>query len=150
MYVFLLGLHNILRWVVVLAAIYVLYRSYSGLFGRRAYTEADASSARWFTISMDVQLLVGLLLYFVFSPLTREAMRDFGAAMSNTVLRFFAVEHLLMMVVAVVLAHVGSAQVKRLTEDRAKFMRSAIWFTLSILLVLASIPWNTRPILPGM
>lgn len=147
MYVFTLALHNILRWVVVLTALWLMYRTYSGLFGRRTYTAQDAAAGRWFTTSLDVQLLLGLLLYFVLSPLTKNALADFGAAMSNSDVRFFLVEHSLMMVVAVVVAHVGAAQVRKSADDRAKFVRSAIWYTIAILVVLASIPWQ-RSLLP--
>jgi hypothetical protein len=57
---------------------------------------------------MDVQLLIGFLLYLFFSPMTTGALRDFGSAMGNSVLRFYAVEHLFGMVVAVIIAHVGA------------------------------------------
>lgn len=147
MYVFTLALHNIMRWVVVLTALWLMYRTYSGLFGRRAYTAQDAAAGRWFTIGLDVQLLLGLLLYFVLSPLTKNALADFGGAMSNSDVRFFLVEHSLMMVVAVIVAHVGSAQVRKSADDRAKFVRSAIWYTIAVLVVLASIPWQ-RSLLP--
>jgi hypothetical protein len=145
----MLALHNLLRWVVILAALYLLFRTYSGLFGRRAYAAQDAAAGRWFTISLDVQVLVGLLLYFVVSPLMRVAMADFGAAMGDSNLRFFAVEHSLMMVVAVILGHVGTAQVRKAADDRAKFVRSAIWYTLAILVMLAAVPWVQRPLLPA-
>ena len=58
-------------------------------------------------IALDVQMLLGLLLYGVLSPYTAAAMKDFGAAMRDPVLRFWAVEHLTMMLSAVVLVHVG-------------------------------------------
>jgi len=150
MYAFLLALHNLLRWVVVLLALYLLIRTYWGLLGRRTFTLQDANAGRWFTISLDVQVLVGLILYFVVSPITRGALADFGAAMSDSGIRFFAVEHLLMMVVAVILSHVGTAQVRKAPDDRARFVRSAIWYTLAIVVLLVGIPWVQRPMLRGL
>jgi hypothetical protein len=150
MYSWVLLLHNLLRWVVILTALYLLFRTYAGLFGRSAYTTQDAAAGRWFTISLDVQVLFGLLLYFVLSPKTRAALANFGAAMSDSSLRFFAVEHILMMVVAVILGHVGTAQVRKAVGDRAKFVRSAIWYTLAILVLLAGIPWTQAPLLRGL
>ncbi|MCC6168097.1 MAG: hypothetical protein IT329_12800 [Caldilineaceae bacterium] len=149
MYALVLGLHNLLRWVVILAALYLLFRTYSGLFGRRAFTGQDAAAARWFTISLDVQVLVGLLLYFVLSPVTRAALANFGAAMSDSQMRFFAVEHSLMMIVAVILGHIGTAQVRKAADDRTKFVRSAIWYTIAILVILAAVPWAFSPLLPA-
>ena len=95
---------------------------------------------------MDIQLLLGLLLYFVFSPITKTAFQDFGAAMADSELRYFAVEHLLMMVIAVVLVHIGRALSRRADTDNSKYKRAAIFFTLSLLVVLAAIPWF-RPLL---
>lgn len=150
MYALFLALHNLLRWVVVLLALYLLIRTYGGLLGRRTFTLQDANAGRWFTIGLDVQVLVGLILYFVVSPITRGALANFGEAMSNADIRFFAVEHLLMMVVAVVLSHVGTAQVRKATDDRTKFVRSAIWYTLAIVVLLVGIPWVQRPLLRGL
>jgi len=69
-----------------------------------------ASGEGWglfFMITLDLQLLLGLVLYFVLSPFTTQALNDFGAAMRNAPLRFFAVEHVTLMLAAVILVHVG-------------------------------------------
>ena len=150
MYQFLLASHNIMRWVVVVLAIYALVRIFMGLFGKREFAESDRKSLSFYAIGMDIQLVLGLLLYFIFSPITTAAFNDFGAAMSNSALRFFAVEHILLMVIAVVLAHVAVAMARRAPTSDAKFRRAAIWLTLSVLAVMVSIPWNTRPMLPQL
>ena len=67
--------------------------------------------------------------------------------MSNSDLRFFLVEHLVGMIIAVVLAHVGRATSRRAEDDNGKFKRAAIFHTLAMLVVLLSIPWF-RPLLP--
>ena len=149
MYEIFLAAHNLLRWIafalVLLAAInYIL-----GWAQKREWNETDRKLGLFATISLDVQLLLGLLLYFVYSPLTKSALQDFGAAMGITDLRFYAVEHALFMVLAVILAHVGSALAKKAAEPKAKFMRLAIFFGLALLLVLAGIPWG-RPLFPGL
>ena len=95
----------------------------------------------YYTISMDIQLLLGLLLYFIFSPITRAAFQDFGAAMSNSGLRFFAIEHALVMLLAVVFAHLGSALSKKAPDSTGKFKRAALWYALSVLLLIAGMPW---------
>lgn len=150
MYQFTLAAHNIMRWIVVLLAVYALVRIFMGVFGKREFTESDRKALSFYAIGMDVQLLLGLLLYFFLSPLTTAAMSNFGAAMSDSTLRFFAVEHILLMVVAVVLAHVAVMMARRATTSASKFNRAAIWLTLSVLAVLAAIPWATRPLLPQL
>ena len=92
---------------------------------------------------------MGILLYFVFSEITKAALRDFGAAMSNSGMRFFALEHAVFMLLAVVFAHIGSSLSKKAIEDTAKFKRVVLWFGLAVLFVLAGIPWS-RPLLPGL
>lgn len=147
MYMVTLAIHNLLRWVVVALAAYALVRLYAGLFGKKEFTETDRKAISFYTISMDIQLVVGLLLYFVLSQLTTAALGNFGAAMRDSNLRFFAVEHISVMIVAVILAHLASILVKRATTSAAKFRRGAIWTTLSVLALLFAIPW-WRPLLP--
>jgi hypothetical protein len=111
-----------------------------------ALTERDSSARtdRWgliLLISLDLQLLIGLLLYFALSPFTAEALRDFGAAMRNPPLRFFAVEHVTLMLAAVVLVHVGRVMGRKAVTTDAKRIRSLASFGLALLLMLLAIPW---------
>ena len=149
MYSVLLILHSVLRWVVIVAAVAAVVRGWSGWMGGRVWTDADRGVGKLFTISMDVQLVLGLLLYFVFSPVTRAAMQDMGAAMAVRETRFFAAEHLAIMVVAVVAVHVTSVLARRGSTDASRFRRAAIGYTLSLLLVLVGIPWF-RGLWPGL
>jgi spore maturation protein SpmA len=69
--------------------------------------------------------------------------------MQSSELRFFVLEHLLMMVLAVIFAHVGVAAAKRVEDSVLKHRRSAIWFSLSLIALLVGMPWF-RPLLPGL
>jgi hypothetical protein len=146
MYEFTLILHNLMRWVVLALAVFALLRIFMGLFGKKEWSETDRRSLSFYAIGMDIQLVLGLLLYFVVSPFMDGIRADFGAAMGNSATRFFAVEHLLMMVVAVVLAHVATITARRASTSAAKFRQGAIWLTLSVLAVLVAIPWAQRPL----
>jgi hypothetical protein len=146
MYEFTLILHNLMRWVVLLLAVFALVRIYMGLFGKKEWSETDRKSLSFYAIGMDIQLVLGLLLYFVVSPFMAGIRADFGASMSNSATRFFAVEHLLMMVIAVVLAHVATITARRASTSAGKFRQGAIWLTLSVLAVVVSIPWAQRPL----
>ena len=140
-YTLLLTLHNITRWLLIIAAVIALYSAFSGWLGKKAWTKQDDRAGMMFTSLFDLQVLFGLILYFFVSPITTAALRNFGAAMSNSSMRFFAVEHFVMMLIAMGLAHVGRAQSRKAGTDSAKFKRAAIWFTVSVVLLLASIPW---------
>lgn len=148
MYPFLLALHNILRWVVVITALYALFRSLSGFLGNNSWTGADRKAGMFFSMSLDVQLLVGLILYFIFSPLSKQFLANMGDAMSNAELRFFGMEHLVLMLVAVMLAHIGNASGKKDIPDKDKFKRASLFFTLAVVAIVLGTPWG-RPLLPG-
>jgi Na+-driven multidrug efflux pump len=149
MYQIVLAIHNILRWVVLILAVVALYRAYAGWIGKRDYTETDRKSGVFFSISIDIQLLVGIILYIFLSPITRTAFQDFGTAMTIPDIRFFAVEHILLMILAVILVHVGTVVSKRATSDESKHRRAAIWYSLTVLAIILAIPW-WRPLLPGI
>ena len=147
MYPIVLGLHNITRWIVLIVGVVAVVRAFMGWFGKKPWVDLDNKLGLYFTISMDVQLLLGLLLYVVLSPITTAAFSDFGAAMGDPTVRFWLVEHIFMMIVAVILAHVGRTLSKKAATDVSKHQRAAIFFTLAIVAVLAAIPWF-RPLLP--
>jgi len=138
MYGIVLNIHSWLRWVVIIAGLWTILRAW--VPGPRPWTNTDDRSVRAFVIALDIQMLLGLLLYFVLSPFTRQAMADMGMAMKVPGLRFFAVEHTLGMVIAITLAHVGAARIRKAPLER-RHRIAAIYFVLALLAILASIPW---------
>ncbi len=94
-----------------------------------------------FTTFMDLNVLIGIFLAFILSPITRGAFQDMGAAMRDSTARFFVAEHWLLMIVALVLAHVGSSRAKKAADDKGKFKQTAIFFTIAMVLILLAIPW---------
>ncbi|HJW90438.1 MAG TPA: hypothetical protein VJ436_07340 [Anaerolineales bacterium] len=149
MYSFVLAVHNILRWVAIILAIVALARAYSGWLGRREWTATDRKIGVFFASAMDLQLLLGLILYIVLSPTTRTAFSNFGAAMRVADVRFFALEHILYMVIAIVCVHIGTAAARKATQAVDKHRQAAIWFSLGGLALLLGMPWF-RPWLPGL
>jgi hypothetical protein len=94
---------------------------------------------------LDLQLLLGLALYFILSPITGNVFQDFGGAMSNAVLRFWAVEHVFGMVIGVALAHVGRVRVRKTADAARRHKLAAIFFGLALVAILAAIPWPGTP-----
>lgn len=144
MYPGVLLVHSWLRWAVVITGVLALLRAVVGASGRRPWTPTDDRAGLWFTIALDVQILIGLWLYFVLSPFTTEAFRDFGAAMRTPVLRFWAVEHAFGMIVGVALAHVGRIRIRKAHPSRRHTI-AAIFFGIALVAILASIPWPGMP-----
>ena len=145
MYMLVLALHSLLRWVVLAAGLLAFLRALMGLRARRDWTPADGRAGQLFVGMLDLQLLLGLALYLMLSPMTRIAFQDFGAAMGNSVLRFWAVEHIFGMAVAVALAHVGRVRVRRAADSARRHRLAAIFFGLALAAVLATIPWPGTP-----
>ena len=149
MYSAALTLHSALRWVVLLIGLLVVARACAGWTGQRPWTPADNRASLWFTIALEIQLLAGLLLYFVLSPLTQMALENIAATMRNPSLRFWSVEHPFGMVVALVLAHVGRVRIRKATTDAGRHEVAAIVFAIAMVVILLSSPWpgtpNARP-----
>ncbi len=141
LYEILLALHSWVRWPVLILAIIFLVRVYWGWLGNKAWTTADGRTERIYSSLFDLQILLGLILYFFVSPITTGALRNFGAAMGNPGVRFFAIEHALLMILASVAAHMGGTNVKKEPNDRSKFKKAALWYTLALVLLLVAIPW---------
>jgi len=146
-YLLTLSLHNLLRWIVLIIGIVATVRAWIGWLGKKEWDERDRKLGTFFGISFDIQLLLGLLLYFVFSPLTTETiLPNFGAAMQNSELRFFAIEHVGMMILALILVHLGSVLAKKGKDSLDQHRKAAIFFTIAMLILLAAIPWF-RPLI---
>jgi hypothetical protein len=99
----ILVIHNLLRWAVVLFGVWTLINGLTGYFGKRSFTANDNRSNLFFMISCDIQLLIGLILYFNNGWFAR--LKDLGNNMKDPYTRFFTMEHLTMMLIAWVLVH---------------------------------------------
>jgi hypothetical protein len=142
MYSLVLLLHSWLRWLTIAAGLGATLTAFSGQAGA-----ASARADRWsliFTIALDVQLLLGLVLYVALSPATAAIFDDFGAAMRDPVARFWGVEHVTLMLVSVIAAHVGRVLARKAPTPAAKRLRLAACMTIATVAMLAAIPW------PGM
>ena len=145
MYTAVVFLHSLLRWVVLVLAAIAIVRALRGLSGKKPFSRADDKAGLFFMISLDVQLLLGLLLYFALSPITGAALSGFGAAMKDRTLRFWAVEHGFMMLLGIALVHVGRVAVRRAEDDKSKHKKALVFYALGTLLVVAGIPWPFLP-----
>ena len=137
-----LDTHSILRYLVLLFGIYAITKSYRGFRKNRAYGKNDNLSATLFVASVHLQALLGLVLYFKNDWYTRigTAFQD----MSNSYLRFFAIEHIFGMLVAVVLIQMGRSMSKKATDDAQKHRIAFKFFLIGMIIMLATIPGPFR------
>ncbi|MBC8144255.1 MAG: hypothetical protein H7X80_01650 [bacterium] len=140
MYPILLSLHGIFRWIVLATALWAVIRFVSGWLGKKSFTETDSKARKFYTIALDIQFTFGLILMFL-SPFVAAMFDDFKGGMKNTEVRYFGLEHVLIMLIAVVLAHIGAGVSKKATDDATRFKKGAIFFVLSLAVMLYGIPW---------
>lgn len=143
MYTGIKHLHSFLPYLLLtallLSIIILAYKRSSA----KPFTAADKRLALITLILAHVQLLAGLVLYFV-SPITKAAFQS-GEVMSNAVNRFYAVEHALLMLIAITLITIGYSKSKRQLESSAKFKTLVIFFVIALVLALSRIPWDVWP-----
>jgi hypothetical protein len=144
LYAVVLTIHSWLRWAVLFAGLVAFVRAAAGASRGSAWTAADDRTGFWFVTILDLQVLLGLVLYVFLSPFTHAAFGDFGAAMKNSGLRFWAVEHLTGMIVGVALAHIGRVR-SRKTDSLRRHRLVAIFFALALVAIAISIPWPGTP-----
>jgi hypothetical protein len=136
--------HSYWRWVVLVSAVVVLVRMIVGVLTRSEWTGADEGSVRRFLTAADFQMLIGVILYFGFSPFWLATYQSFHETMSSQVSRFFGVEHQTAMLLALVAAHVGRARAKRAVVGAKKYRAMLIAMLIFFALVLWAIPWPWR------
>lgn len=139
MYSLFLVLHSWLRWGALIAGVLALV----ALISDRG-PGGSARAEKWslfFIIALDLQLLLGLALYFGISPVMESIRADFGAAMRDSTSRFWAVEHIMLMLVAIGVAHVGRVLARKATTPDARRSRLLICFIVALLAILAATPW---------
>ena len=149
---FLVHLHSILRWFVLLLLLVAIFNSL--VAGSRPFIRSDARTGSILVIFADIMLLIGLALWY-WGPRGYRQIHDLGlsAVMKDKVhpdYRFFAVEHISMMIVAIILLHIGKAQGKKAISDKAKHRRTLVFYLLALLIILVSIPWPFREMFKGV
>lgn len=135
----LLLTHSLLRYVVLILLLVVIFKSLSGWMGKKTFTKGDEKLALFTLISAHIQLLLGLLLYFV-SPLVQFQK----GVMKEKMFRYWTVEHIAMMIIAIVLITAAKSSLKRLNTSESKFKRLFILNTLALIIILAAIAMAKR------
>jgi hypothetical protein len=136
----LLLVHSYFRWLVLLAGLLAVARMANGYTRQTVYGASDLRVSRIFIGLLDLQFLLGLILYAV-SPVTRDALKDMATSMQDPHVRFFVAEHPMMMFIALCAAHGSSIWARKSPSDRMKYLRSSMGFALALGLILAGIPW---------
>ncbi len=139
----LLHLHSFLRWIILILLLVAIYKSFTDR--NKAFTLGHKKTGMFLMICADIMLLLGLYQWIT-GPWGLKSIQANGMSgvMKNSVLRFFAIEHLIGMLIAIILIHVGYSYSKKNIPDAVKHKKVLIFFGIALLVILISIPWPFR------
>lgn len=142
-------IHSVTRWIVLLLLLFAIFNSL--IAGNRPFIKSDNRSGLLLMIFADTMLLLGLFQYFVgpWGYKQFERLGSMGAVMKDPVARFFAVEHIAGMLIAITLIHIGKAQARRAIPDKSKHNRTMLFYFIALVVILVSIPWPFRVVGAG-
>lgn len=144
MFPILLALHSLTRWLILITIIWSIVSAYRGYKKHRKFTKAD-NWLRLVTVSfVHIQLITGGWLYWI-SPIVDYFLNNFSVAVHQTQARFFGMEHITMMVLGVSLVTIGSSLARRKKKDQEKFKAIYVWYSIALLVIFFSIPWEFSP-----
>jgi hypothetical protein len=146
MYSSALWLHSWLRWAVLLTGLVAWLRAISGKTARRPWTPQDELWGLLLTISVDLQFLVGGVLYAFFSPIVRQGLRNFSVAMQISVVRFFTIEHVIGMIAGIALVHIARVKIRKAADADRKHRLAMVFYGIALVLMIISIPWPGLPV----
>jgi hypothetical protein len=145
-YPHLLTAHSWVRWAVLCLLVAVVVRAWRGRRMRNAVWSALDERLHVALIAVaDLQLLLGLWLYTV-SPFAQAFLDDPIGNQKVRILRFFGEEHIVMMLLAITLVHVGRARSRRTADVTQRHRRVFAWTVAALIGVLASVPWPYFPV----
>ncbi len=135
-------LHSGWAYLVLLVLILAFINALIGFVANKEFKVKDLRLSLFALITAHIQLVLGIIMYFV-SPFYAH-MREVGmsATMKNPTARLFIIEHPLMMILAIVLITVGFSKHKKKTSNKGKFKTIAIFYGIALLLILSRIPWH--------
>src|ERR1700712_3139815 len=145
MYQILLYLHNLLRWAILFLAIAAIIRAYSGMVYRKTFGRSDKQIGLFLMISAHTTFLIGLYQWMV-GPVGLQSILNsgMGLVMKDKVLRYWAVEHITAMLIAIVLITIGRSVSKKAVSDRTKYKKTFWYYLVAVIIILATAPWPFR------
>ncbi|GAA4941402.1 hypothetical protein GCM10023314_12990 [Algibacter agarivorans] len=142
MYDIVISLHSYWAYLVLLVLIIATANAIIKTLGDKEYEANDFRKSLFTLIVSHIQLLIGLVLYFV-SPRLELWSELGGKVMSNSIARLYLVEHPFINIIAVALITIGYSKHKKKLTSKAKLKTIAIFYTIALVLFLSRIPWSS-------
>ena len=136
-------LHSYWAYLVLLILILATFNALIKFFGKKEFHAKDFRISLFTLIVSHIQLLIGLLLYFVSPRLSLFSEMGIGGVMKDALSRLYLIEHPLVNIIAVALITIGYSKSKKKLTSTSKFKVIAIFYTIALILFLSRIPWST-------
>ncbi len=133
--------HSGLRWVAIILLLLAIINAFTS----KKFEKKHKMINLFTMITLHTQLIIGLVQYFI----TSGKVKFFDGWMKEAAFRFYGMEHLIGMLIAIVLITVGYSKSKRGTTDSEKFKPIKLFYLIGFILIMASIPWPFRTALGG-
>ncbi len=143
MYAVIKSLHSYWAYLVLLILIIASANAIIKSMGGKEYGAKDFRISLFTLIVSHIQLLIGLILYFVSPRLAAFGELGMGGVMGDSVNRLYLIEHPLMNIIAVALITIGYSKHKKKLTSQSKFKLITIFYTIALVLFLSRIPWST-------
>ena len=137
-------IHSYWAYLTLFLVVIATLNALKGVFTKGDFLNKDFRISLFALIVTHIQIVLGLILY-MYSPSAMGAIKagGMGSVMKDSLLRYFSVEHPLMMIIAVVLITIGFSKHKKKDTSTQKFRSIAIFYTIALILILSRIPWNS-------
>ena len=136
-----LSLHSSWGLTTLILIALAILSSIIGLKSNKDLVIMQRKFSLYALIAVHIQVILGVISYTI-SPHTVTAMSNFGTAMKDSLLRLFAVEHPLMMVIGAVLITIGYTKAKKAIDAKVKYKKILVFYSIGLLLFLSRIPWT--------
>jgi heme/copper-type cytochrome/quinol oxidase subunit 2 len=134
--------HSYWAYLVVLILLLGAFNALIKYFSKKPYEAKDFRISLFTLIVSHIQLLIGLVLYFVSPYFSAFSEQGMGEIMKDSNLRLYLVEHPSIMIISIVLITMGYSKHKKKLSSTPKFKILAIFYTLALILMLSRIPWS--------
>ena len=141
MYTTIRELHSIIRWVVLLVLAFALYWSWLGARRQKVWGKSEWRIVAALSGLVDLQLALGLILYFLLSPTTTAMYKNLLTTVQQPGFLLLGLLHPIAMFVAAVLLHQIKPQVLKMTSDQAKYKKMGLFVAISLIVIVVAIPW---------
>jgi len=143
MYSLLKNLHSYLAYLVLLVLILAILNAFIGKIKGKDFESKDLRLSLYGLILSHIQLLIGLILYFVSPWFNQWSNLGVGGVMKAAQARLYLVEHPFTNIIAIIFITIGWSLHKRQSDPGKKFLRIALFYGFGLLLLLSRIPWES-------